>query len=163
MTWKLAINDGRIATAVKMRRFWADSMLAVSQFNHDVFNVRNGWTEKESFTWYISHLVIMAVFCLNSNSVDFVVFAGGTGQGAMMSLNSFNHRLVCGLCWAIRRFLLINQRMAMLLLWRSLRDLDWAAEPKRRLYFRRAFRVLVVKVPKEGREPQVNKCVILNQ
>ena len=67
---------------------------AANEFGHTVYNV--GMTEKEGevVLSYV-HMGVMACILLNSKAVDFVVTGCGTGQGALVSLNSYPG-VICG-------------------------------------------------------------------
>ncbi|MBR1757839.1 MAG: RpiB/LacA/LacB family sugar-phosphate isomerase [Lachnospiraceae bacterium] len=63
-------------------------------FGHTVYNVGMTGEEGEVELSYVN-LGLMACILLNSKAVDFVVTGCGTGQGALVSLNSYPG-VVCG-------------------------------------------------------------------
>ena len=67
---------------------------AANEFGHVVYNVGMNGEEGEQELSYVN-LGLMAGILLNSKAVDFVVTGCGTGQGALVSLNSYPG-VICG-------------------------------------------------------------------
>lgn len=63
--------------------------------NHNVFNFGQK-NEDDGYLTYV-HLGIMASILLNSKAADFIITGCGTGQGALLSLNS-HPGVFCGYC-----------------------------------------------------------------
>ena len=71
-----------------------DALKKVSEkYNYEVFNYGMENSEENNLTYV--QVGLLAAILLNSNAVDFVVTGCGTGEGAMLALNSFPN-VLCG-------------------------------------------------------------------
>lgn len=68
----------------------------VEPMGHTVYNTGMTGDDDPHYLTYLN-LGVQAALLLNSGAVDFVVTGCGTGQGALMALNSFPG-VVCGYC-----------------------------------------------------------------
>ena len=63
------------------------------QYNHEVYNYGMESLEDENLTYV--QVGLLAAILINSKAADFVVTGCGTGEGAMLALNSFPN-VLCG-------------------------------------------------------------------
>lgn len=63
------------------------------QYNHEVYNYGMESLEEENLTYVQAGL--LAAILINSKAADFIVTGCGTGEGAMLALNSFPN-VLCG-------------------------------------------------------------------
>lgn len=116
----------------------------VEPMGHEVVNT--GMTSEEAplkagepnYLTYLN-LGVQAALLLNSGAVDFVVTGCGTGQGALMALNSFPG-VICGYCIEptdAYLFLQINNGNALALPYAK--GFGWGAELNLQNIFTRAF------------------------
>jgi ribose 5-phosphate isomerase B len=108
-----------------------------SQLGHQVFNVGMDGDDDHRLTYI--HLGIMAALLLNAKAVDFVVAGCGTGQGALLALNSFPG-VNCGYCIDpadAYLFAQINNGNALALPFAK--GFGWGSELNLRYVFEKAF------------------------
>lgn len=63
------------------------------QYNHEVYNYGMESLEEENLTYV--QVGLLAAILINSKAADFIVTGCGTGEGAMLALNSFPN-VLCG-------------------------------------------------------------------
>ena len=63
------------------------------QYNHEVYNYGMESVEEENLTYV--QVGLLAAILINSKAADFIVTGCGTGEGAMLALNSFPN-VLCG-------------------------------------------------------------------
>ena len=63
------------------------------QYNHEVYNYGMESSEDENLTYV--QVGLLAAILINSKAADFIVTGCGTGEGAMLALNSFPN-VLCG-------------------------------------------------------------------
>ncbi len=133
-----------------------------SEYGHTIFNV--GMNDDNDHRLTYIHLGIMASLLLNSKAVDFVVSGCGTGQGAMMSLNTYPG-VYCGYCIDPADaflFAQINNGNALALPFAK--GFGWGAELNIRYIFEKIFTGLRGQgYPTERKESQVTNAGILSQ
>lgn len=131
------------------------------KLGHEVFNVGMDGEGDHRLTYI--HLGVIASLLLNSKAVDFVVGGCGTGQGALMSLNS-HPGVICGLCVDpadAYLFAQINNGNALSLPFAK--GFGWGAELNIRYIFEKAFTGDKGQgYPPERKESQVTNAQILN-
>ncbi|MCT8311235.1 RpiB/LacA/LacB family sugar-phosphate isomerase [Tetragenococcus halophilus] len=140
---------------------------------HEVYNVGmekpamaedvpEAYTENNPRLTYI-HIGIQAALLLNSGAADFVVAGCGTGQGALMSLNSFPG-VFCGYCIEptdAYLFLQINNGNALSIPFAK--GFGWGAELNIRNIFEKAFSSPAgMGYPKQNKASQVRNAAILS-
>jgi len=132
-----------------------------SKQGHTVFNV--GMSDDNDHRLTYVHLGIIGAILLNSKAVDFVVAGCGTGQGAMMALNTFPG-VNCGYCidpTDAYLFAQVNNGNALALAFAK--GFGWGAELNVRYIFEKAFDgEKGLGYPAERRESQNANAVILN-
>jgi len=125
-------------------------------------DVPEAYTEENPRLTYI-HLGIQAALLLNSKAVDFVVAGCGTGQGALMSLNSYPG-VYCGYCIEptdAYLFLQINNGNALSIPFAK--GFGWGAELNIGNIFDKAFGSPAgMGYPKENKASQVRNAGILS-
>jgi ribose 5-phosphate isomerase RpiB len=116
----------------------------VEPMGHQVFNTGMSSTDNDkdrsdpSYLTYLN-LGVQAALLLNSGAVDFVIAGCGTGQGALMALNSFPG-VVCGYCIRPDDAYLFNQiNNGNALSIPFAKGFGWGAELNLEDIFRRAF------------------------
>lgn len=128
---------------------------------HTVYNVGMDGDNDHRLTYV--HLGIIAAILLNSKAVDFVITGCGTGQGALMSLNTFPG-VTCGYCMDpadAYLFAQVNNGNALSLAFAK--GFGWGAELNARYIFEKAFDgEKGLGYPAERRESQNANAVILN-
>lgn len=129
---------------------------------HSVYNV--GMSDEQDHHLTYIHLGIMASILLNSQAVDFVISGCGTGQGALLSLNS-HPGVICGYCIdAADAFLFAQINNGNALALPFAKGFGWGAELNLRYIFEKAFTGERGQgYPADRREPQVRNAAILNQ
>ena len=135
----------------------------VGPLDYPVYNVGMS-DEKDHHLTYI-HLGIMASILVNAKAVDFVVTGCGTGQGAMMSLNT-HPGIVCGYCLDPSDAFLFNQiNNGNALALAFAKGFGWGAELNVRYIFEKAFTTgeRGQGYPLERAVPQQANAGILNQ
>ena len=110
----------------------------VEPMGHTVYNTGMDRDEDPYYLTYLN-LGVQAALLLNSGAVDFVVTGCGTGQGALMALNSFPG-VVCGYCIEptdAYLFLQINNGNAQAIPYAK--GFGWGAELNIHTMFEKAF------------------------
>lgn len=110
----------------------------VEPMGHTVFNTGMCCDDDPHYLTYLN-LGVQAALLLNSGAVDFVVTGCGTGQGALMALNSFPG-VVCGYCIEptdAYLFLQINNGNALSIPYAK--GFGWGAELNIHTMFEKAF------------------------
>lgn len=110
----------------------------VEPMGHTVFNTGMTGDDDPHYLTYLN-LGVQAALLLNSGAVDFVVTGCGTGQGALMALNSFPG-VVCGYCIEptdAYLFLQINNGNALSIPYAK--GFGWGAELNIHTMFEKAF------------------------
>lgn len=110
----------------------------VEPMGHTVYNTGMCKDGDEPYLTYLN-LGIQAALLLNSKAADFVVTGCGTGQGALMALNTFPG-VVCGYCIEptdAYLFLQINNGNALSIPFAK--GFGWGAELNIRTMFEKAF------------------------
>ena len=129
---------------------------------YEVFNYGMYGKDGESQLTYVQNGLLAAIL-LNANAVDFVVTGCGTGEGAMVALNSFPG-VVCGLAVEptdAYLFSQINGGNALSIPYAK--GFGWGAELNLRLMFERLFaEEMGGGYPKERVIPEQRNARILN-
>lgn len=86
------INEN--SQAAKNDMIYQSLKKVVEPMGHEVFNYGMYGAEDESSLTYVQNGILAAIL-LNSKAVDYVITGCGTGEGAMLSLNSFPG-VICG-------------------------------------------------------------------
>ncbi len=110
----------------------------VEPMGHTVYNTGMCCDDDPNYLTYLN-LGVQAALLLNSGAVDFVVTGCGTGQGALMALNSFPG-VVCGYCIEptdAYLFLQINNGNALAIPYAK--GFGWGAELNIHTMFEKAF------------------------
>lgn len=132
-----------------------------SKLDHSVFNV--GMSDDNDHRLTYVHLGIIGAILLNSKAVDFVIAGCGTGQGALMALNTFPG-VTCGYCidpTDAYLFAQVNNGNALALPFAK--GFGWGAELNIRYIFEKAFdSEKGLGYPAERRESQNANAAILN-
>ncbi|MDF7681778.1 RpiB/LacA/LacB family sugar-phosphate isomerase [Enterobacteriaceae bacterium ESL0689] len=128
---------------------------------YSVFNV--GMSDDNDHRLTYVHLGIIGAILLNSKAVDFVIAGCGTGQGALMALNSFPG-VNCGYCidpTDAYLFAQVNNGNALALPFAK--GFGWGAELNIHYIFEKAFDgEKGMGYPPERRESQNANAIIMN-
>tara|TARA_Y100000590_G_scaffold229909_1_gene259279 strand:- start:312 stop:950 length:639 start_codon:yes stop_codon:yes gene_type:complete len=132
-----------------------------SELGNQAFNL--GMLDENDHSLTYIHLGIIASLLLNSKSVDFIITGCGTGQGALMSLNTYPG-VTCGYCIDpsdAYLFSQINNGNALSLPFAK--GFGWGAELNIKYIFEKAFTGQAGQgYPVERRVPQQENAAILN-
>ncbi len=145
---KIALMN-EFSQAMKNEIVLRELKAVVEPMGHTVYNtamvkplvpqdVPEAYTEENPRLTYL-HLGIQACLLLNSGAVDFVITGCGTGQGALMALNTFPG-VVCGYCIEpsdAYLFLQINNGNALSIPYAK--GFGWGAELNIRTIFEKSF------------------------
>lgn len=140
----------------------ADAILkeVTKQYGHSYYNV--GMLGDKDYRLTYIHLGILSSLLLNSGACDFIVTGCGTGQGALMSLNSFPG-VICGYCIDpsdAYLFLQINNGNALSLPFAK--GYGWGADLNLHFIFEKAFSSPTgMGYPPERKQSQVDNANIL--
>lgn len=85
------INEN--SQAEKNKIIFTELNNVAKQYNHEVYNY--GMESSEDATLTYVQVGLLAAILINSKAADFVVTGCGTGEGAMLALNSFPN-VLCG-------------------------------------------------------------------
>lgn len=85
------INEN--SQADKNKIIYNELVSVAGQYNHEVYNY--GMESSDDNTLTYVQVGLLAAILINSGAVDFVVTGCGTGEGAMLALNSFP-KVLCG-------------------------------------------------------------------
>jgi len=85
------INEN--SQAEKNKIIYKELDVVANQNNHEVYNYGMESSEDKSLTYV--QVGLLSAILINSKAVDFVVTGCGTGEGAMLALNSFPN-VLCG-------------------------------------------------------------------
>lgn len=157
---KIALMN-EFSQASKNAAVLGELQAVAAEQNHSVFNV--GMSDDNDHRLTYIHLGIIASLLLNAKAVDFVVSGCGTGQGALMSLNSYPG-VTCGYCIDpadAYLFAQINNGNALALPFAK--GFGWGAELNIRYIFEKAFTGEKGQgYPPERKDSQVANAGILN-
>lgn len=116
---------------------WKELDEVTKKLGHTASNL--GMTGDDDYRLTYIHLGIMSAILLNSGAADFVVTGCGTGQGALMSLNTFPG-VACGYCIDpvdAYLFLQINNGNALSLPYAK--GFGWGSDLNLKFIFEKAF------------------------
>ncbi|HCU2267044.1 TPA: RpiB/LacA/LacB family sugar-phosphate isomerase [Escherichia coli] len=157
---KIALMN-EFSQASKNAIIFNELVAASAHQGHTIFNV--GMCDDNDHRLTYVHLGIISAILLNSRSVDFVITGCGTGQGALMALNTFPG-VTCGYCIEptdAYLFAQVNNGNALSLPFAK--DFGWGAELNMRYIFEKAFDgEKGLGYPAERRESQNANAIILS-